>query len=277
MRIDSHQHFWLLSRGDYGWLTSDLAAIHRDHAPADLEPLLKTAHIDRTVLVQAAPTVAETDFLLRLAESTPFVAGVVGWVDFEADDAAHRIAALAARENLVGLRPMIQDIADDRWMLGAAIRPAVEAMADEGLTFDALIRPRHIPILGEFAALYPALDIVIDHAAKPDIAAGGLGDWARDIRKLAAETRLVCKLSGLVTEAAPGWSAQTLRPYVDVLLEAFGADRLMWGSDWPVLNLNGDYAAWMAAAEQLLEGLSDTEREAIFGGTASVFYGLDRE
>jgi L-fuconolactonase len=277
MRIDSHQHFWLLSRGDYGWLTSDLAAIHRDHAPADLEPLLKTAHIDRTVLVQAAPTVAETDFLLRLAESTPFVAGVVGWVDFEADDAAHRIAALAARENLVGLRPMIQDIADDRWMLGAAIRPAVEAMADEGLTFDALIRPRHIPILGEFAALYPALDIVIDHAAKPDIAAGGLGDWARDIRKLAAETRLVCKLSGLVTEAAPGWSAQTLRPYVDVLVDAFGADRLMWGSDWPVLNLNGDYAAWMATAEQLLAGLSDTEREAIFGGTASVFYGLDRE
>jgi L-fuconolactonase len=277
MRIDSHQHFWLLSRGDYGWLTSDLAAIHRDHAPADLEPLLKTAHIDRTVLVQAAPTVAETDFLLRLAESTPFVAGVVGWVDFEADDAAHRIAALAARENLVGLRPMIQDIADDRWMLGAAIRPAVEAMADEGLTFDALIRPRHIPILGEFAARYPALDIVIDHAAKPDIAAGGLGDWARDIRKLAAETRLVCKLSGLVTEAAPGWSAQTLRPYVDVLVDAFGADRLMWGSDWPVLNLNGDYAAWMATAEQLLAGLSDTEREAIFGGTASVFYGLDRE
>jgi L-fuconolactonase len=277
MRIDSHQHFWLLSRGDYGWLTSDLAAIHRDHAPADLEPLLKTAHIDRTVLVQAAPTVAETDFLLRLAESTPFVAGVVGWVDFEADDAAHRIAALAARENLVGLRPMIQDIVDDRWMLSAAIRPAVEAMADEGLTFDALIGPRHIPILGEFAALYPALDIVIDHAAKPDIAAGGLGDWARDIRKLAAETRLVCKLSGLVTEAAPGWSAQTLRPYVDVLVDAFGADRLMWGSDWPVLNLNGDYAAWMATAEQLLAGLSDTEREAIFGGTASVFYGLDRE
>jgi L-fuconolactonase len=277
MRVDSHQHFWLLARGDYGWLTSEVAAIHRDHTPTDLEPLLRAARIGRTVLVQAAPTAAETDFLLRLAETTPFVAGVVGWVDFEADDAAHRVAALAARPKLVGLRPMIQDLADDRWMLGAAIRPAVAAMADEGLTFDALIRPRHIPILGEFAALYPALDIVIDHAAKPDIAAGGLGDWARDIRKLAAETRLVCKLSGLVTEAAPGWSAQTLRPYVDVLLEAFGADRLMWGSDWPVLNLNGDYAAWMAAAEQLLEGLSDTEREAIFGGTASVFYGLERE
>jgi L-fuconolactonase len=277
MRIDAHQHFWRLSRGDYGWLTSELAAIHRDHGPADLQPLLKTARIDRTVLVQAAPTDAETDFLLRLAETTSFVAGVVGWVDFEAPDAPHRIAALAAREKLVGLRPMIQDIADDRWMLDEAIEPAIEAMADEGLTFDALIKPRHIPILGEFAARYPALDMVIDHAAKPDIAAGGFDDWARDIRRLAAGTRLVCKLSGLVTEAAPGWSAQTLRPYVDVLVEAFGADRLMWGSDWPVLNLNGDYAAWMAVAEQLLAGLSETEREAVFGGTASVFYGLDRE
>jgi L-fuconolactonase len=276
MRVDSHQHFWLLARGDYGWLTGDLAAIYRDHGPADLAPLLEAAGIDRTVLVQAAPTTAETDFLLGVAEATPFVAGVVGWVDFEAADAAHRIAALAARPKLVGLRPMIQDLADDRWMLSAAVAPAVEAMADEGLAFDALIKPRHLPILREFAARYPTLDIVIDHAAKPDIAAGRLADWARDLRTLAAETRLVCKLSGLVTEAAAGWSAETLRPYVEVLVEAFGADRLMWGSDWPVLNLNGDYATWLAAAEWLLDGLSDTEREAIFGGAASVFYGLDR-
>ncbi|HEY3889493.1 MAG TPA: amidohydrolase family protein [Caulobacteraceae bacterium] len=276
MRIDAHQHFWRLARGDYGWLTAALAPIYRDHEPADLEPLLKAAGIDRTVLVQAAPTDAETDFLLRLAEATPFVAGVVGWVDFESPGAAHRIAALAARPKLVGLRPMIQDLADDRWMLSDAIEPALAATADEGLTFDALIKPRHLPILIEFAARHPALDIVIDHAAKPDIAAGELADWARDIRKLAAQTRLVCKLSGLVTEAAPGWSVGTLRPYVDVLVEAFGADRLMWGSDWPVLNLNGGYAAWLAAAETLLGELSDAECEAIFGGTAGVFYGLDR-
>jgi L-fuconolactonase len=276
MRIDSHQHFWRLARGDYGWLTAEFAPIYRDHEPADLEPLLKSAGIDRTVLVQASPTDAETDFLLRLAETTDFVAGVVGWVDFDAHDAGHRIAALAARPKLLGLRPMIQDLPDDRWMLSDAIQPALKAMADEGLTFDALVKPRHLPILSEFAASHPALDIVIDHAAKPDIAAGELADWARDIRRLAAETRLVCKLSGLVTEAGPSWSAETLRPYVDVLVEAFGADRLMWGSDWPVLNLNGSYAAWMSAAETLLGDLSDTEREAIFGGTASVFYGLDR-
>ncbi len=276
MRIDAHQHFWRLARGDYGWLTAALAPIYRDHEPADLEPLLEAVRIDRTVLVQAAPTDAETDFLLRLAETTDFVAGVIGWVDFEATDAAHRIAALAARPKLLGLRPMIQDLPNDRWMLSDAIQPALTAMADEGLTFDALVKPRHLPILSEFAARHPALDIVIDHAAKPDIAAGSLDDWARDIRHLAAETRLVCKLSGLVTEATPGWSAETLRPYVDVLLEAFGADRLMWGSDWPVVNLNGSYATWMTTAETLLGDLSDAEREAIFGGTASVFYGLDR-
>jgi L-fuconolactonase len=277
MRIDAHQHFWRLARGDYGWLTAELAAIYRDHEPADLAPLLRAAGIDRTVLVQAAPTDAETDVLLRLAETTDFVAGVVGWVDFEAIDAAHRIAALAAREKLVGLRPMIQDISDPRWMLNEAIEPAIEALVDEGLTFDALVKPIHLPILAEFAGRHPGLDIVIDHAAKPDIAGGELADWARDIRTLAAETRLVCKLSGLVTEADPGWSVETLRPYLDVLVDAFGADRLMWGSDWPVLNLNGSYSAWMTAAETLLGDLSEAEREAIFGGTASVFYGLDRE
>ena len=276
MRIDAHQHFWRLARGDYGWLTADLAAIHRDYEPADLAPLLKAARIDRTVLVQAAPSHAETEFLLHLAETADFVAGVVGWTDFEAEDAAHRIAALAAREKLVGLRPMIQDIPDPRWMLNEATRPAIEAMAEEGLTFDALVMPRHLPILGEFAARHPGLDIVIDHAAKPDIAAGAFDVWARDMRALAAQTRLVCKLSGLATEAAPGWSTETLRPYVEVLIEAFGADRLMWGSDWPVLNLNGDYAAWLNAAETLLAGLSEAEREAIFGGTANVFYRLDR-
>ena len=276
MRIDAHQHFWRLARGDYGWLTADLAAIHRDYEPADLAPLLKAARIDRTVLVQATPSDAETHFLLRLAETTDFVVGVVGWADFEAEDAPHRIAALAAREKLVGLRPMIQDIPDPRWMLNEAIEPAIEAMVDEGLTFDALIKPPHLPILAEFAARHPGLDIVIDHAAKPDIAAGAFDIWAHDIRALAAQTRLVCKLSGLATESAPGWSAETLRAYVEVLVEAFGADRLMWGSDWPVLNLNGDYAVWLDTAEALLAGLTIAEREAIFGGTANVFYGLDR-
>jgi L-fuconolactonase len=149
-------------------------------------------------------------------------------------------------------------------------------MADEGLTFDALVFPRHLPVLHTFARRYPGLDIVIDHAAKPDIAGGATKDWAREIRAIAAETRLVCKLSGLVTEAGPNWSPDTLRPYVEVLIEAFGADRLMWGSDWPVVTLAGSYAAWRGAAEGLVAGLSEAEHDAVFGLTASVFYGLDR-
>ncbi|HXQ12809.1 MAG TPA: amidohydrolase family protein [Caulobacteraceae bacterium] len=276
MQIDAHQHFWRLSRGDYGWLTPELQPIHRDFGPGDLRPLAAAAGVERTVLVQAAPTEAETGFLLELAAAEPFVAGVVGWVDFEAPDAAHRVAALAARPKLVGLRPMMQDMADDRWMLRDEIWPALHAMAEEGLTFDALVFPRHLPTLSEFARRYPGLDIVIDHAAKPDIAAGALEDWARDIRAIAGETRLVCKLSGLITEAGSGWSVEQLRPYVEVLVEAFGADRLMWGSDWPVVNLAGSYASWRTAAETLLADCSDDERAAIFGQTASVFYGLDR-
>ena len=276
MQVDAHQHFWRLSRGDYGWLTPELAPIHRDFGPADLRPLTRAAGVERTVLVQAAPTEAETGFLLELAEEEPLVAGVVGWVDFEAEDAAHRVAALAARPKLVGLRPMMQDMADDRWMLREELAPALRAMAEEGLTFDALVFPRHLPTLSEFAHRYPGLDIVIDHAAKPDIAAGALDDWARDIGAIAGETRLVCKLSGLITEAGPGWSAEQLRPYVEVLLEAFGADRLMWGSDWPVVNLAGSYASWRTASETLLASCSNDERAAIFGQTASVFYRLDR-
>jgi L-fuconolactonase len=276
MRVDAHQHFWRLDRGDYGWLTPALAPIYRDFMPADLQPLLAAAGVEQTVLVQAAPSQAETDFLLQIAGETPFVAGVIGWIDFEAPDAAHRVAALAARPKLIGLRPMIQDLADDAWMLSDAIAPAIQAMSEEGLTFDALVKPRHLPHLRAFAARYPGLDIVIDHAAKPDIAAGELQPWADDIRKIAAETRLVCKLSGLVTEAASGWTVETLRPYVEVLIEAFGADRLMWGSDWPVVNLNGTYGDWRAAAATLLSGLAESEQEAIFGGVASAFYGLPR-
>jgi L-fuconolactonase len=273
-KIDAHHHVWRLSRGDYGWLTPNLAAIHRDFGVEDLEPLLKRAGIDRTILVQAAPTRAETSYLLDVAARSALIAGVVGWVDFEAPGAADQIAALAARPKLRGLRPMIQDIEDDAWMLRPDLEPAITAMAANRLTFDALLKPHHLPILPRFAARYPDLDIVIDHAAKPDIAGGDIAGWASDIRTVAAETSVMCKLSGLVTEARPGCSVEDLRPVFDVLIESFGAERLMWGSDWPVINLNGAYEVWHDAARTLARDLPSADQDRIFGGAAEAFYGL---
>lgn len=275
MRIDAHQHFWRLTRGDYGWLTAEeFPALYRDFGPADLAPLLDAAGVERTVLVQAAPTAAETTYLLDLASATPFVAGVVGWTDLEAPDAPHAIEAMSANPKLLGLRPMLQDLKDDDWILRPAVAPALDAIERVGLRFDALIKPRHLPHLAKVLASRPQLRVVIDHGAKPDIAGGALADWAEAVRGVARDSAAVCKLSGLVTEAAPGWREDTLRPYVDVLLEAFGPARLMWGSDWPVVNLAGGYAAWRGAAEALTERRTADERDLIFGGTAQRFYGI---
>lgn len=275
IRIDAHQHFWRLSRGDYGWLTPAQTAIYRDHLPGDLVPHLRAAGIDRTILVQAAPTAAETDFLLELAAETPFVAGVVGWIDLEAADATQAVAAFAARPGALGLRPMLQDLPDDEWLLRPELSPAFAAMADAGLTFDALVKPRHLPALRRFLDRHPDLPVVIDHAAKPDIAGGAHGAWAQAIGALGRETHALCKVSGLVTEAGPDWIVGDLRPYADTLFEAFGAARLMWGSDWPVVNLAADYGRWAEAAEDLLSGLSAPERAAVRGGTAQAFYGVE--
>ena len=275
MRIDAHQHFWRVARGDYGWLTPQAhPLICRDFGPDDLRPLLGGAEVERTVLVQAAPTVAETEFLLSLATATPFVAGVVGWVDFEARDAASTIERLARDPALVGLRPMLQDLADDAWILRPSLQPALDAMAAVGLRFDALVTPRHLPHLGRFLAGRPDLKVVIDHGAKPDIAGGRVDGWADAMRAIGRDTGALCKLSGLVTEAGQSWTAEQLRPFVGVLVEAFGPGRLMWGSDWPVVNEAGGYAAWRAAAEALTDALSTQDRALIFGGTAAAFYGI---
>jgi L-fuconolactonase len=275
MRIDAHQHFWRPSRGDYGWLTPAAhPAICRDFGPADLEPLLRDAGIEKTVLVQAAPSEAETRFLLEIARTTPFVAGVVGWADLAAADAPARIHALAQDPNLLGLRPMLQDLDDDAWILRPELAPALDAMAALGLTFDALVKPRHLPYLAPFFAARPQLAIVIDHGAKPDIAGGELAAWARAIRAIAENPTVYCKLSGLPNEAAPGWRAADLQPCADVLLEAFGAGRLMWGSNWPVADEAGGYAVWRTAATELVAGCSAEDRDLIFGGTAAAFYGI---
>lgn len=271
-RIDAHQHYWTLSRGDYGWLTPALSPIYRDFGPQDLKPLLADHGIGRTIAVQAAPTEAETRFLLDIAEREDSVAGVVGWTDFEAEDAPEAIPRLAANPKLVGLRPMVHDIADPRWLERPMLARAFEAMIAYGLVFDALLRPQHLEPMLRVVERHPALPVVIDHGAKPDLVSGDLERWRHGIADLARHRQVVCKLSGLATEAVPDWTVETLRPVVDHLLACFGPDRLLWGSDWPVVTLACEYNCWFETSEMLLAGLSATEREAVFGGNAARLY-----
>lgn len=275
MRIDAHHHVWQRARGDYDWLTPDLGPLWRDFLPDDLAPLLASHGIAGTVLVQAAETEAETAFMLGLAAQHPFIRGVVGWTDLAAQHAPARIAALAAEPKLVGLRPMLQDLPDDDFILRADVQPALAAMAAHGLALDALIRPRHLRRLLAVRAAHTDLRIVIDHAAKPDLAGGDFAQWRADISAVAADGLTCCKLSGLVTQAAPGWTPAQLQGAADHVLDVFGPDRVMWGSDWPVLNLASDYAGWVAATEVLLSGLDAAATAAIMGGTATRFYRLE--
>ncbi|MYA90064.1 MAG: amidohydrolase family protein [Boseongicola sp. SB0662_bin_57] len=273
-RIDAHQHFWSLERGDYGWLTQEMEPICRDFLPGDLKPLLAETGICGTILVQAAPTVAETEFMLGLARAEPFIRGVVGWVDFEDPSAPDDVARLSMQPALVGLRPMIQDIADDNWMLGERLVATFDALIDADLTFDALTLPRHLPALRELLVRHPNMRTVIDHGSKPMIRDGIMDGWDQDMAALASETSAFCKLSGLVTEARADWTVDDLRPYVDHLLDTFGPDRLVWGSDWPVCTLASSYGRWVEVTWELLSGLAEDETSAILGGNAARAYRL---
>ena len=275
MRVDAHQHFWRLADRGGAWPPPALAAIHRDFAPGDLAPLLERHGIARTVLVQSMPNEDDTRFMLDLASRHAFIGGVVGWVDLKGADAPARIAALARDPWLKGLRPMLQDEAEERWIDDAALAPAVDAMLRHGLSFDGLVLPRHLPALLAFAQRYPDLPIVIDHGAKPAIAAGEMEPWRRDIAALARLPQVHCKLSGLVTEAGEVWNVERLRPYADHILQAFGPRRVIWGSDWPVLQLAADYAQWISASESLLAGLDSAARDDIFGLNALRFYRIN--
>ena len=273
--IDAPQHFWDPARGDYFWLTPDLAALNRPFGPADLAPLLAEHGVAGTILVQAAPTVAETDYMLAIAAVTPSVLGVVGWVDFE--NPAHRahLDRFAAHPKFKGLRPMIQDIADPDWMLRRDLDWAFAAMVECDLVFDALTHPKHLPNLLTLLKRHPALRSVIDHASKPAIARGEFQPWARDMARLAAETQAFVKFSGLVTEAGADWRIDALAPFAAHLLATFGPRRMVFGSDWPVCTLAASYGAWFKAASDLTAHLSAAESAAIFGANAARLYRLD--
>lgn len=271
MRIDAHQHFWLMRHRTGQWPPRELAAIHRDFMPGDLTPILQTCGVGGTVLVQSLASMDDTEFMLDLADEHSFILGVVGWVDLKAADAAGRIARLAAHPKLKGLRPMLQDIADVDWICDPQLDPAIAAMKAADLRFDALVMPQHLSALTNFAKHHPELGIVIDHGAKPRIAAGEIRQWRDALAGLAALPNVHCKLSGLLTEAGEQRDAGTLRPYADALLDLFGPERLMWGSDWPVLNLAGDYAGWLAMCRAFVP---ERHHDAVFGANAARFYQL---
>jgi L-fuconolactonase len=276
--VDAHQHFWDPAKADYPWLTDELAPIRRAFGPADLEPLLRDSGIDVTVLVQTRSSLDETREFLATAAGHPFIAGVVGWVDLTAASVADDIAALRAApggDRLVAVRHQVQDEPDPRWLGRPDVRRGLRDVAAAGLAYDVLVRTRELPAAIQTAAALPHLRFVLDHAAKPPIASGALEPWSMLIRDLAARDNVSCKLSGLITEADPAtWTLDDLRPTAETVLEAFGAGRVMFGSDWPVCLLAASYERVLATTQELAAGLSATERARVFGRTAIEAYGL---
>lgn len=276
--VDSHQHFWNPARGDYGWMPPDHPVLTRTYGPQDLAPWLQQAGVTHSVIVQAAESVEETEYMLGIADATDTVAGVVGWVDFERPDHRLHLERLAKHPMFKGVRPMIQDIPDDDWMLRDDVQWAYQALIDLGLTFDALGFPRHLTNFLTILRRYPDMRVVVDHCMKPQIgahSAENFAHWADGMAQIAEQTGAFCKLSGIITETGEDWTVDELRPYARHVLDVFGPDRVMWGSDWPVMRLRGEYPDWHAAARALTDHLSDAESAQVFGGTAVAFYGLD--
>ncbi|WP_405455525.1 amidohydrolase family protein [Streptomyces sp. NBC_00101] len=277
--VDAHHHVWNLSVRDQEWITGEeLAPLRRTFTLADLEPEARAAGVRATVLVQTVAVAEETPELLALAHGSDLVAGVVGWTDLTAPDVAGALAALRALpggDRLTGIRHQVQGERDPRWLLRPDVLRGLAAVADARLAYDLIVRPHQLPAARAAAELVPGLTFVLDHAGKPPVAEGVLTPWADDLRALAALPHTVCKLSGLVTEADPRcWRDQDLRPYTDVLLDAFGPDRLMFGSDWPVCRLAASYPQVLRTASTLTADLSEDERDAVFAGTATRVYRL---
>lgn len=273
-RIDAHQHFWRFNPDEYDWIDERMAALRRDFLPADLQPLLGAAGFDGCVAVQARQSREETEFLLGLADAHPFIVGVVGWVDLRAPDVDRQLESLAGRPRLVGMRHIVQ-AEPDGFTRQAAFRRGIGALQRAGLAYDILIYARQFPEAIELAAACPEQRFVLDHLGKPDIRGGGFDAWRRDLDRIGALPNVHAKLSGLVTEADwRRWTPEGLRPYLTAALDAFGAERLMIGSDWPVCMVAADYLTVMNIVREAIRERPAAEREAILGGTARTFWKL---
>lgn len=275
MRIDSHQHFWRASRGDYHWMSDSVPILCRDYMPEDLEPILARHHIDRTILVQAAQTVAETDFLLELAAKHEFIAGVIGWLDMDSSEFAEQFARYRKNPWFIGLRPMLQDIPDLNWILRPQVLHSLHIVADDDFSFEFLTYTQHLPAVLKALDVVPLRRAAVDHISKPQIAKHVMDPWRSLIAEL-AERGLYCKLSGMVTEDDhKNWSAQSLQPYIRHAVDCFGWDRILFGSDWPVCLLAGTYEDVISVLKTALEDDLDADRERkLFGENARRFYKL---
>ena len=273
MTIDAHQHFWRYDPAEYPWIPLG-SPLHADRLPDDLAPLLAGCGIDGSVAVQARQTIEESRWLLALADQSPLIKGVVGWVDLRSRAVERDLAELAAHPRFRGVRHVAQDEPDD-FLRGTAFQQGIARLADHGLTYDLLVYPRQLPAAIDLVRAFPGQPFVLDHLAKPPIRTAALSPWREQIRELAALPNVMCKVSGMVTEADPAaWQPADLRPYLDVVLAAFGPDRLMYGSDWPVCLLASEYARQYAATMDYFATLSAENRAGIEGGNAVRFYRL---
>lgn len=280
--IDAHQHIWQIGRNGCSWPGPEDGLLYRDFALDDVVPVATDLGIAGTVLVQSQADDRDTDFLLQIAEQNEFVCAVIGWADLAADGAVARITQLARHQKLRGLRPMLQALAEDDWILQPQLTPAIQAMQDVGLCFDALIFPRHLQHIERFAQRWSGLPLIIDHAAKPPIAQEdktAFASWREGMTRLAELPWVYCKLSGLLSEATASQNAEKLRPYVEHVFHVFGAQRLIWGSDWPVLcaapnPAYADYRTWFELAQQLIPDQRTLVINQIFNENARAFYRL---
>jgi len=275
MIVDAHQHFWKYDPRRHSWISDAMAVLRRDFLPADLTPQLLQNHVDRTVAVQAETSARETEFLLDLAARSERIAGVVGWIDLTSPTIAGQLQSFGGRPNLCGFRHLVQDEPDDRYLVREDVMRGIRAIGDAGFTYDLLIYPRQLPAAIELVAHFPNQKFVLDHCAKPIIKTCQFEPWATHIRELAKFPHVCCKLSGLITEADWSlWQPADLRPYLDLVVEAFTPSRLMFGSDWPVCLLAGEYGAVKNSIEAYAEQFSQSDRDLIFGRVAAEFYGL---
>jgi L-fuconolactonase len=275
MHIDAHQHFWIYDPREYEWIDETMTPLRRDFLPANLRQELEREGFQGSVAVQARQSLRETRSLLDFATQSPFILGVVGWVDLRSPQAGADLKQLAQNPKLVGIRHIVQSEPDDRFLLQSDFLRGISLLGQFDLAYDILIYPKHLTVAAEFVRRFPEQRFVLDHMAKPEIRSGKINQWKKGIAELAAYPNVYCKLSGLVTEAdCNRWKPEDMRPYLDAAFEYFEANRLMIGSDWPVCTLAGSYSQVMGLVKEYLSGHSEQEREAVLGGNAKRFWRL---